>query len=201
MSPETSVPILFVLIRPIKAFAPNTPLSTFSGKGGLMPQVGLSPIFCLQDSDLISSSPWGVQLCVYLVTQWCPTLSDHPPPQTVARQTPLSMEFSRQDYWSGLPFPPPEDLPNPEIKPVSRVSCFSRRILYHWANLGSPASLLSCGARASEVMWAASGNQKLCHETGGFVLERVCPLSSALWGAYWWHIRTCSHHLLEVSGI
>ena len=126
MSPETSVPILFVLIRPIKAFAPKTPLSwnktTFSGKGGLMPQVGLSPIFCLQDSDLISSSSWGVQLCVYLVTQWCPTLSDHPPPQTVARQTPLSMEFSRQDYWSGLPFPPPEDLPNPEIKPVSLES-------------------------------------------------------------------------------
>ena len=28
------------------------------------------------------------------------------------------MEFSRQDYWSGLPFPLPEDLPDPEIKPV-----------------------------------------------------------------------------------
>jgi len=29
------------------------------------------------------------------------------------------MEFSRQEYWSGLPFPTPEDLPNPEIKPAS----------------------------------------------------------------------------------
>ena len=33
-------------------------------------------------------------------------------PWTVAHQTPLSMEFSRQEYWSGLPFPPPRDLPN-----------------------------------------------------------------------------------------
>ena len=35
---------------------------------------------------------------------------------TVAHQLPLSMGFSRQGYWSGLPFPSPEDLPNPGIK-------------------------------------------------------------------------------------
>ena len=40
-------------------------------------------------------------------------------PWTVAHQAPLSMEFSRQEYWSGLPFPTPGDLPNPVIKPVS----------------------------------------------------------------------------------
>ena len=38
---------------------------------------------------------------------------------TVAHQVPLSMEFSRQEYWTGLPFPSPGDLPNPEIKPWS----------------------------------------------------------------------------------
>ena len=38
---------------------------------------------------------------------------------TVAYQAPLSMEFSRQGYWNGLPFPPPGDLPDPEIKPTS----------------------------------------------------------------------------------
>ena len=38
---------------------------------------------------------------------------------TVACQTPLSMGFSRQDYWSGLPFPPPGDLSNLGIKPAS----------------------------------------------------------------------------------
>ena len=40
-------------------------------------------------------------------------------PWMVALQTPLSMGFSRQEYWSGLPFPSPGDLPNPGIKPRS----------------------------------------------------------------------------------
>ena len=40
-------------------------------------------------------------------------------PWTVAYQAPQSMEFSRQEYWSGLPFPSPRDLPDPGIKPGS----------------------------------------------------------------------------------
>ena len=40
-------------------------------------------------------------------------------PWTVAHQAPLSLGFSRQEYWSGLPCPPPGDLPNPGIKPAS----------------------------------------------------------------------------------
>ena len=43
--------------------------------------------------------------CLTLVTPW-----------SAAHQAPLSMEFSRQEYWSGWPFPPPEDLPNPGIE-------------------------------------------------------------------------------------
>ena len=50
------------------------------------------------------------------VTQSCLTLWD---PWTVVYQAPQSMEFSRQEYWSGLPFPSPEDLPNPGIEPES----------------------------------------------------------------------------------
>ena len=38
---------------------------------------------------------------------------------TIACQAPLSMGFSRQEYWSGLPCPPPGHLPDPEIKPTS----------------------------------------------------------------------------------
>ena len=38
-------------------------------------------------------------------------------PWTVAYQAPQSMEFSMQEYWSGLPFPSPGDLPNPGIEP------------------------------------------------------------------------------------
>ena len=40
-------------------------------------------------------------------------------PQTVAQQATPSMGFSGQEYWSGLPFPSPEDIPDPEIEPES----------------------------------------------------------------------------------
>ena len=41
---------------------------------------------------------------------------------TVGAQAPLPMGFSRQEYWSGLPYPTPEYLPNPGLKPMSRMS-------------------------------------------------------------------------------
>ena len=41
------------------------------------------------------------------------------PPWKAAYQAPPPMGFSRQEYWNGLPFPPPEDLPNPGIEPTS----------------------------------------------------------------------------------
>ena len=55
---------------------------------------------------------WKLLSCVWLfVTPW-----------TVSHQAPLSMEFSRQEYWSGLPCLPPRDLPNPGNKPMSLIS-------------------------------------------------------------------------------
>ena len=50
-------------------------------------------------------------------------------PWTVACQAPLSMGFSRQEYWNGLPCPPPGDLPNPGIKPRSSATLHCRQIL------------------------------------------------------------------------
>ena len=50
------------------------------------------------------------------VAQLCPTLCH---PWTVAHQAPPSMGFSRQEFWSGLPFPSPGDLPDPGIEPRS----------------------------------------------------------------------------------
>ena len=41
------------------------------------------------------------------------------------------MGFPRQEYWSGVPFPTPGDLPDPRTKPVSHVSCTGRQVLYH----------------------------------------------------------------------
>ena len=55
-------------------------------------------------------------------------MSDSATPWTVACQTPLSVEFSRQERWSGLPFPYPGDLPDPGLKPESPAL---QAILYH----------------------------------------------------------------------
>ena len=59
-------------------------------------------------SEKTKIKPW---LCLTLCDSW-----------TVAHQAPLSMGFSRQEYWSGLPCPPPGDLPNPGTEPTSPVS-------------------------------------------------------------------------------
>ena len=62
----------------------------------------------------------SVQLCVTL--------------RTVARQGSLSMGLSRQEYWSGLPFSSPGDLPNPGIKPESLMSpTLAVRFFITWA--------------------------------------------------------------------
>ena len=68
--------------------------------------------------DSLPSEPPGKAICMYggLVAKSCLTLAT---PWTVACQTPLSMGFSRQEYWSGFPFPSPGDLPDPGIKPWS----------------------------------------------------------------------------------
>ena len=46
-----------------------------------------------------------------------------------AHQSPLSMAFSGQEHWRGLPYPPPGDLPNPGTEPASHVSC-TRRLVF-----------------------------------------------------------------------
>ena len=71
---------------------------------------------------------WAVSV---LVIQSCPTLCN--PMYYKACQAPLSMEFSRQEYWSGLPFPSPGDLPNPGIK---QCLLHGRQSLYHLSHQG-----------------------------------------------------------------
>ena len=70
-----------------------------------------------------------------LVAKSCLTLAT---PWTVACQPPLSMRFSRQEYWSGWPFPPPGDLPNPGIKlgsPALQADFFT-----NWSTIEAPVS-------------------------------------------------------------
>ena len=63
------------------------------------------------DSRDPPSSPCHTRSLLFCATLW-----------TIAHQAPLSMGFSGQEYWSGLPFPPPGDLPDPRLKPASPAS-------------------------------------------------------------------------------
>ena len=63
---------------------------------------------------------------------------------TVARQVPLSMEFSRQEYWSGLPYTSPGVLSNPEIKHVSLCLLYWQVTFLPLTPPGKPCWLISC---------------------------------------------------------
>ena len=70
----------------------------------------------------LASAHVCVCVCVCVCVLHCSVMSDSLQPWTVACQAPLLVEFPRQEYWSGLPFPPPGDLPNPGLKLMPRVS-------------------------------------------------------------------------------
>jgi len=73
-----------------------------------------------------------VVMCVYLLS--CVRL--FVTPWTVAHQAPLLMEFSSQGYWSGLPLPTPEYLPDPRIEPTSLT--LAGRFFYHCVTWEAP---------------------------------------------------------------
>ena len=76
---------------------------------------------------IINDQPmWLACVCVQLFSR----IQVFVTPWTVAHQAALSMEFPRQEYWSGVPSPPPEDLPDPGIELASLVSLQWRQILY-----------------------------------------------------------------------
>ena len=59
-------------------------------------------------------------------------------PWTAAHQAPLSIVFSRKEYWSGLPIPPPGDLPNPGFEYVPPLCPALQEDSLPWSHLGSP---------------------------------------------------------------
>ena len=73
-------------------------------------------------------------------------------PWTVAHQAPLSLEFSRQEYWSGLPFPSPGDLLNPGIKPKCPAFPTLQEGSLLLSHLGSPRT----------GIFVCSGHQHRC---------------------------------------
>ena len=84
-------------------------------------------------------------------------------PWTVACQAPLSMGFSRQEYWSGLPFPPPGDHPDPGIEPASPVLAgvflsilTSHPLYWNLAQMSTPLKSGSCVTRHQNITPRAS---------------------------------------------
>ena len=77
-------------------------------------------------------------------------------PWTAGQQAPLSMEVFRQEYWSGLPFHPPRDLPDPGVQPVGSFTSSAT-----WEPLRlSKTFLLKCGAALSRFLDSLSFPEK-----------------------------------------
>ena len=71
----------------------------------------------------------------------CSVMSDSAISWTITLQASLFMEFFRQEYWSGLPFLTPGDLPDPGIELESCVSCIGRQVLLPLSHLENPLIL------------------------------------------------------------
>ena len=92
---------------------------------------------CTQDSQLFE---YKLYACVYV---WVPShVQLDAAPWTGDLQAPLFMEFSRQEYWSGLPFPTPRALPDPGIKPTFLYLLYWQADSLLLRHLGRPSSIL-----------------------------------------------------------
>ena len=109
------------------AFAPRSSEVALGGFGSLLPFIQNSSQLYMHTVIFIPIRflciLWLKERCVQV---WLLSLFSHSvvsssfvTPQTVACQAPLSMGFPRQEFWRGLPFPSPEDLPNPKTEPMS----------------------------------------------------------------------------------
>ena len=102
----------------------------------------------------------GTIYCCCLVAMSCPTLLW--PPRTVAWQAPLFMfmEFPRQEYWSGLPFPCPGDLPDPGIKPKSPALAGRFFFFFYWlSHQGSPSM---SNKNVKILIWSRDVKTQIC---------------------------------------
>ena len=81
---------------------------------------------------------------------------------TAAHQAPLSLGFSRQEYWSGLPCPPPGDLPNPGIEPTSPASSALQVDSLPLSHQGSPAEMCGYGVKYSFSLFPLSAGGGIC---------------------------------------
>ena len=122
--------------------------------------------FPLSPSSVVSTEPvspfHNTALLPYCRRCWVAVMfNSFVTPWTVARRAPLSMEFSRQEYWNGLPFPAPGDRPNPGIKSTSPSLLLANRFFYGWA-AGEALQTLY----ASNYPITSPFSNFTCHPTG-----------------------------------
>ena len=107
----------------------------------------------------VRNESWFLRPCIHVCVHVCSVMSDSATPWAAAFQAPLSVEFSKQEYWSGVPFPPPGDISQPRDQThFSCVSCIGRQILYHWSHLKS----LSMSTFSSKVWGTHQASPELC---------------------------------------
>ena len=113
-------------------------------------------------------------------------IPDSAAPWTVAHQAPLSLGFSRQEYWRGLPFPSPGDLPDPATEPG--VSCIAGRFFTIWASREAPCKPFK-SIYALELCFSNYVNRnhlkillncRLISRSGGGTWDSAFPTSSQL---------------------
>ena len=127
-------------------------------------QMNRSIQYHLSKTDVVStlsyrlSRLYACMLSCFSHVQFCETL------WTVACQAPLSVGFSRQEYWSGLPLPPPGDLPNPGVEPMSLMSpALAGRFLTTLAplaNIFRQGRLGGCLSNSGEKEWRQGPGQE-----------------------------------------
>ena len=113
----------------------NTRVGSLSRLQGNFQIQELNWVSCIADRFFIS---WATrEAYIYASVQSLSRVQLFATPWTAACQAPLSIGFSREEYWSGMPCPPPGGLPDPGPTHVSYVSCIDRWALYHQCHLES----------------------------------------------------------------
>ena len=136
--------------------------------------------------------------CCCSVTKWCTSLCE---PWTVACQAPLSMRFSRQEYWSGLLFPTPGDLLDPGSKPTSLAFPAMASVFFTTSPQEKPKLLLQ--EVLLGILDSVSKNPGLPSMRERIILNcgSLFVFSSGLWRAtktdYVSHIQCVLHKLVE----
>ena len=144
------------------------------------------------------SCPELIILCIRDM-HMCLVVSSSATPWTVACQAPLSMEFSKQEYWSGLPFPPPGDSPYSGIKPAYHAPPVLAGRFFTTAPRGKPCVLLQGQSVLAWVLWTGHLDTGSALANGRIKRHDACKeLSKVIRQTA---LNKCSVHILSNSKI